>query len=86
MSGRTLIRFAVEVYDPEVDDWESKGSVLLPDQAPEHEVEHALAALGLYAPRGADVLEWDQATDFPYAMITDASGTPMVRMADAKFF
>lgn len=79
------MRFIVEIYEPETDDWRELGSVLLPLLAPEHEVEGALAPLGVYCPRGADALEWSlNGKNLPLpgdsAMIYDADGAPMVRL------
>jgi hypothetical protein len=59
---RRIYTFDVEVYDPEADDFDLVGSVLLPDHALRHEVEHALAAVGVYCPRGADELTWEVAS------------------------
>lgn len=70
------MRYEAYTYDPALDEWELAGSVILPHDAPEHEVEHALVAIGLYCPRGADELEWGAKN----ATIFDASGWPMVRL------
>lgn len=75
----TLLRFYVEAYDEETDDWNLVGSVLLPDCAPDREVEHALAAVGLYVPRGADELDWGSSS-VPSAMIVDNRGAPLARL------
>ena len=48
--------FTVETYDSETDDWAPVGCVILSHAASEHHVEHALAPLGLYVPRGLDSL------------------------------
>lgn len=71
------MRYDVESYDPGTDSWEGHGSVILPPKAPEHEVEHALVAIGLYCPRGADELEWFSKRR---ATVFDATGWPMVRL------
>lgn len=77
------MRFDVELYDPDCDDWEPVGSVLLPQYADELAVEGALAALGIYAPRGADELDWGCVRPMPEncAYIYDANGVPMIRLA-----
>lgn len=79
-----LIKFQVESYDVESDDYEEMGVVLLPDHAQHSHVEHALAAVGVYAPRGADELHWDCGTSYPYAQILDASGACIVRLREAE--
>jgi hypothetical protein len=65
----------VELYD-ELGNWEPLGSVLLPPRATRRKVEHALRAVGVYAPRGADQLRWrrDRAT------IKDSENRPLVRL------
>lgn len=75
-----LHRFEVESYVASDDDWEEHGSVLLPDHAGYGAVEHALAAVGVFAPRGADMLEWDCGTSYPYAQIMDQAGNLLVRI------
>lgn len=69
------MRFMVELYD-ELGDWQPLGSVLLMPGATRRKVEHALRAVGVYAPRGADKLRWrrDRAT------IKDSDNRPLVRL------
>lgn len=73
--GRTLHRYMVESWDEETQGWSKHGSVCLPVGAPDHEIEHALAAVGVYAPRGMDWTEWRVVVDGHPAMakIRDAS-------------
>jgi len=54
---------------------------MLPYGARPSEVEAALSAVGLYAPRGLDTLEWGA---FPGAVATifDANGNPMIHLFD----
>lgn len=56
-------------------------SVLLPYGASAREVEHALAVVGVYAPRGPETVEWGA---FPGAEATifDANGTPIVHLIE----
>jgi hypothetical protein len=61
-------------------DYEEMGSVLLPDYAAPSEVEHALVAVGVYAPRGADSLEWHDTASYPSAWIRDGGGEIIVRI------
>jgi hypothetical protein len=76
-----LCRFRVE---PRCDYTQTSGivvgSVLLPIGATDREVEWALAAVGVYAPRGLDELRWSYATEPPTACIYDCSGNLMVRL------
>ncbi len=76
----TLYNFSVEVYDPELDDWDWLGAVLLPDLALRHHVEHALAVHGVYAPRGLDWVCWAEGAGKPCALILDVSDRPLVRL------
>ncbi len=75
-------RFYPVVLD--LDDFEP-GSVLLPHGAGERAVEAALAAVGIYAPRGPEVVDWSDRSvlDDPHtceaaAVVRDASGEPIV--------
>lgn len=77
-----LYRFSVEVFDNECADWEDRGSVLLPDRAAYSQIEHALACVGVYAPRGMDSVEWDCGTGYPYAQILDAGMNCIVRLQE----
>lgn len=64
------------------DRWENEGmSVLLPLRAKLHEVEAALSAIGLYAPRGGDTLEWFVFSG-TVATIFDALGHAVVHLLD----
>jgi hypothetical protein len=75
-----LYRFTVEHYDSDSDDWTEAGSVLLPFNAGRTHTEHALAAVGIYAPRGADELHWNHtARPDQYGEIY-ASGQLIVRL------
>lgn len=51
---RFFVTSRTESYGP----FRRMGSVLLRDHASEEEVEAALSTLGIYAPRGNDVLRW----------------------------
>lgn len=75
-----LYKFVVEAYDAENDDWDTVGKVLLPFNASYQHTEHALQAVGVYAPRGADTLDWGPEQ---YGEVRDASGTVLVRMTAA---
>jgi hypothetical protein len=77
-------RFYPVVLD--LDDLEP-GSVLLPHGADERAVEAALAGVGIYAPRGPEIVEWgdrsildDPNTCDPIATIYDALGEPIVHL------
>lgn len=74
----TLLRF--HVYSLYGADEGCVGSVCLHDQALEHHVEHALAAVGLYAPRGADQLVWGGEPEAPWASIFDGSDNEIIRL------
>lgn len=74
-----LYRFRVEIFCADDDDWDEAGSVLLPDFAPVGHVEHALASLGIYAPRGEDFLFWCETSNTPSAIIYDGADNPIVR-------
>lgn len=52
------------------------GTVLLYWNAAAHEVEHALAAVGVYAPRGTDKIEWLSSARM--AAIIDGEGAVIV--------
>lgn len=56
--------------------WQSAGSILLPQKAPAGLVARSLEALGIYVPRGLDVLRW---WDGRRGFVVDACGTPIVR-------
>jgi len=77
----SLYKFTVEYYDAECDDWSDAGAVLLPFNASHSHTEHALAAVGVFAPRGADELYWNH-TPRPeqYGEIYDATGQAIVRI------
>jgi hypothetical protein len=51
---RFVVTFRQEPYGP----FERLGTVTLPDRGDELDVEHALSRIGLYTPRGNDVLRW----------------------------
>lgn len=70
--------FMVESFNEELDNWEEMGRVLLPFGANKQQVEHAVAVLGVYAPRGNDDLEWGD-----FAVIYDSIGKAMVRLTPA---
>jgi hypothetical protein len=76
------MRYLVEVSLPT--GWEGHGSVLLPPGASSFQVESALMGVGVYAPRGADELDWVipfGATGQVFsALIFDATGEPIVRL------
>ena len=57
---RRLRRFIVTTRTENHGPFERFGTVLLPDRANEHDVEQALSAIGLYVPRGNDVLRWGE--------------------------
>ena len=61
------------------DDHDTSGCIVLPDYAPRHHVESALAVVNVYAPRGADKLEWLD-LGVPAAVIHDQTGMPLVRL------
>ena len=67
--------FVVESYDDQSDDWEVIGRVILPFEASRHAVEHALASLGIYAPRGNDTLDWGD-----FGVIYNYADEAMVRL------
>jgi hypothetical protein len=75
-----LRKYYVEVYESNCDDFEDRGAVLLPFHAEYSHIEHALAAVGVYAPRGMDHVEWS--SGWNGALITDAGGTVIVRMSE----
>jgi len=81
-----LLRLLAEVYESDTDDWQVYGSVLLPADPTRTEMEHALAVLGLYCPRGADTVcfayKWE--TEKPFATISDANNEPMVRLIEVR--
>ena len=65
MSGITLAHLLLKPHrfkvwcDKESDGHLTEsGQILLRDEAPAGEIEHALAPLGIYAPRGADTVKW----------------------------
>ena len=67
-----------KIFDVELNDygdWVIKGSILLRHDAPKHEVEHALAPLGIYMPRGSDTLEWGD-----FGVIYEYGEMPAVRL------
>lgn len=78
----TLHRFDVYDYSPGLDVWEHNGQVLLPDHASTAQIRHALLVLGLYAPRGSDVVAWDVCAHCgsPAADINGEDGVPLVRL------
>jgi hypothetical protein len=51
-------RFVVTAQMGPYEPFERFGTVTLRDGAPEPEVEEALSKIGLYVPRGMDVLRW----------------------------
>lgn len=72
------MRYLVEVLDDQsFPEGRELGSVLLPPGCDAEQVEGALVALGVYAPRGWDVLEW---LDEEVATIRSADGELMVRL------
>ena len=73
-------RFVVEAYDDASGEFVELGQVILTTGAREHEVEHALSAVGVYCPRGADELEWSDGADLPWAIIRDSRGGPLARL------
>lgn len=75
---KTLRQYEVEVYDAQSDDFDEVGSVLLPPFATDSSVARALAACGVYAPRGLDELHWGIG-DFA-ALIWDGEGQLIVRL------
>lgn len=85
MARRTIHVLSVESYSAHDDDWDDLGSVLLPELAPDWQVEHALAVLGLYVPRGADYVYWCSGIgNSPCgAIIYDGNDRPMVRLGFA---
>ena len=74
------MRYLVMVRRDCCSPWEDAGSVLLPPGCDSFGVETALQAVGVYAPRGADELEW---YDEEVATIRDAEGFCMVRLVGA---
>jgi hypothetical protein len=82
--SRVIHVLSVESYSAVDDDWDDLGSVLLPDFAPGWQVEHALAVLGLYVPRGADYIDWcEDLGNTPRAIVYDGNDRPMVRLGFA---
>ena len=66
----------------DLDDFDA-GSVLLPKGACERQVEAALAAVGIYAPRGPETVEWfeDEPNGCdPIAIVHDSRGEPIVHL------
>jgi hypothetical protein len=64
------------------DNWDNAGcTVQLRYGAESHEVEAALAAVGLYAPRGLDTLVWGACPDAA-ATIFDSAGNPIVHLLE----
>jgi hypothetical protein len=61
-----VVTTRTEPYGP----FERFGTVVLRDKASEDEVEAALSAIGIYAPRGNDILRWGNAG----ATIQDVQG------------
>jgi hypothetical protein len=73
------------------------GCVILPDNAYRDEVAHALMALNIAAPRGADHLTWartsspsssassssseEVSSSWPRARISDVKGVPLARLS-----
>lgn len=77
---KSLYPLMVEIYNFDAHDWEELGRVLLPAKAPSREVEHALASVGVYAPRGGDLLDWGVESGTPRAIIRDQRGLPLARL------
>lgn len=73
------MRYFVEVALS--DGWLDHGSVLLPTGASPCQIEGALMAVGVYAPRGADVVDWGVFK--ASCVIFDATGEPIVRLSAA---
>lgn len=73
----SLLVFDVEVFDVDPFEWQPAGAVILPYPATNEQLEHALAAIGLYCPRGADDVSW--CTEAPACLISTGN-EPMVRM------
>lgn len=69
--------FEVVRYDEERRWWRPLGVVRLAGLADGRDVERAVASLGLYAPRGADVLRW---TSERAATIEGSDGMPIARL------
>jgi hypothetical protein len=67
----------------DLDDLEP-GSILLPHGADERAVEAALAGVGIYAPRGPEIVVWTREHDphscDPAATIFDAYDKPLVHL------
>lgn len=57
---RTLRRYRVCVFSPDEQAARSAGSVLLYGGAKKSELAHALASVGVYAPRGLDRVVWQR--------------------------
>jgi len=82
---RRIYRLVVETYDVDFNEWEAHGSVLLPYGACPREVEHALASLGFYCPRGADRLSWaGNVGAFALAIISDGNDRTFLRLVRAE--
>lgn len=67
-----------------LDQWIEHGSVLLPPGASYQQVEAALSAVGVYAPRGGDELDWVVPFGAPKqifsALIFDMHGEVIVKL------
>jgi hypothetical protein len=84
-----LKRFRVYQLDDPEDSHRYVGSVLLAEGASPSHVEHALAAVGIYAPRGLDELLWSRDVDpgddlgfGPRAVIVEAGQGPIVLLSE----
>ena|SRR5258706_6786794 len=86
-----LKRFRVYQLDDPDEPHALVGSVLLAEGARPREVEHALAAVGIYAPRGLDELLWSRDVDpgddmrlGPRAVIVEAGRGPIVLLSERE--
>jgi hypothetical protein len=70
-----LYIFVVELLDPDTVDWIPLGKVLLPYDASEQQIAHAVAVFGVCAPRGNDNLVWGD-----FGVIYSDGGDAIVRL------
>lgn len=81
-----LLRFVVETIELGPDGHcyvsDPRGQVLLFWESDARHVEHALVALGVYAPRGLDTVEWFKPNRV--AVIRDAAGAPIARLTERR--
>jgi hypothetical protein len=71
-------KLRVEIFDLDTNMWEDHGHVTLTPLADRFHVETVLSSVGVYAPRGADILDWEEKKD--RAMIYDGDEFPLARI------